>query len=291
MKDSWLNLISFDLQDVSLEQGISTDVLLQLSWVVDRWTLAGLANTELELYGREKEISVLVDHAPVGLTLASVEFLLEALDWSAQIYSLDLGQDLREANMPKTLKLLYSYSRHALNNGSSIAIRLDNDVFGCELNLFIFIEDVYNLCEFEPISAGCICVYFWHLYKTCRDANLLSRIRFANPYETSFSPKVDVDQRAGKVGNRLIGTSTNQLVLVPCNVGFHWIMTVIDPHRETVYFLDPLSHQNRDEQWKHAVDMAIRIFNASISKKGKKNPLWEIIKIFRDDFATFIGNL
>ncbi|KAH6777402.1 hypothetical protein C2S51_008714 [Perilla frutescens var. frutescens] len=153
-------------------------------------------------------------------------------------------RDLREANMPKTLKLLYSYSRHALNNGSSIAIPLDDDVFG----------------------SGCICVYLWHLYKTCRDANLLSRIRFANPYETSFSPKVDVDQRAGKVGNRLVGTSTNQLVLVPCNVG------------ETVYLLDPLSHQNRDEQWKLAVDMAIKIFNASISKKGRKNPLWEIIK-------------
>ncbi|KAH6787677.1 hypothetical protein C2S52_007229 [Perilla frutescens var. hirtella] len=114
--------------------------------------------------------------------------------------------------------------------------------------------------------------------KTCRDTNLLSRIRFANPYETSFSPKVDVDQRAGKVGNRLIGTSTNQLVLVPCNVGFHWIMTVIDPHRETVYLLDSLSHQNHNEQWKHAVDMAIRIFNSSISKKGRKKPLWEIIK-------------
>ncbi|KAH6783419.1 hypothetical protein C2S52_008378 [Perilla frutescens var. hirtella] len=59
----------------------------------DRWlTLAGLANAELELCGREKQSSVLVDHAPVGLTLASVEFLLEALDWSAQIYSLDLDK-------------------------------------------------------------------------------------------------------------------------------------------------------------------------------------------------------
>ncbi|KAH6834369.1 hypothetical protein C2S53_012116 [Perilla frutescens var. hirtella] len=98
-------------------------------------------------------------------------------------------RDLKEMNVPKTLKLLYSYSRHALHNGSSIEIPLDDDVLGYELTVFIFIEDVYNLCEFEPISVGCICVYLWHLYKTCRDANLLGRIRFTNPYDVSFSLK------------------------------------------------------------------------------------------------------
>ncbi|KAH6754815.1 hypothetical protein C2S53_020112 [Perilla frutescens var. hirtella] len=168
------------------------------------------------------DIRVIDDEVKIAKVKAKAAHIVkvEGSKGKTHVSPMSNTRDLREANMPKTLKLLYSYSRHALNNGSSIAIRLDDDVFGCELNLFIFIEDVYNLCEFEPISAGCICVYL-------------------------------------------------------C---FHWIMTVIDPHRETVYLLDPLSHQNRDEQWKHAVDMAIRIFNTSISKKGRKNPLWEIIK-------------
>lgn len=59
-----------------------------------------------------------------------------------------------------------------------------------------------------------------HLYKICASANLLGRIRFANPYDVSFSNNVDEDQRAGKVARRLIGALTNQLVLFPCNVGY-----------------------------------------------------------------------
>ncbi|KAH6782299.1 hypothetical protein C2S51_007592, partial [Perilla frutescens var. frutescens] len=57
----------------------------------------------------------------------------------------------------------------------------------------------------------------------------------------------------------------------------HWILTVIEPHKEVVYLLDPLSHRIRDD-WRYVVNIAMRLFNASLGKKGKTQPTWEIIK-------------
>ncbi|KAH6833591.1 hypothetical protein C2S53_005395 [Perilla frutescens var. hirtella] len=57
----------------------------------------------------------------------------------------------------------------------------------------------------------------------------------------------------------------------------HWILTVIEPHKEVVYLLDLLSHRIRDD-WRYVVNIAMRLFNASLGKKGKTQPTWEIIK-------------
>ncbi|KAH6779537.1 hypothetical protein C2S52_010774 [Perilla frutescens var. hirtella] len=180
---------------------------------------------------------------------------------------------LKATDVPKVLKILHSYSRFALNDGLSISIPLADNVFGNEVTIYIFFEDVNNMCELNAISAACL-----HLYKECENENLPDRFRFANPYEVSINPKMEQLQKVDLLAKRLIGTSTNQLVLVPCNVGWHWILLVINPHIETVYVLDPLNNQTHLEQLKDVVDMAIKSFNLNKGKRGRKNVLWEKIK-------------
>ncbi|XP_057802974.1 uncharacterized protein LOC131018266 isoform X1 [Salvia miltiorrhiza] len=59
----------------------------------------------------------------------------------------------------------------------------------------------------------------------------------------------------------------------------HWILTIIEPYKDCVYVMDPLSHRNRDATWKSVVDTAMTIFNATKEKnKFKKPPKWEIVK-------------
>lgn len=192
------------------------------------------------------------------------------------------------ANLPKSLKMLYCYGKHALKDGEGISISVEDDVFGNKCQILVHLEDIVPFCELEPISGNCIIVYTWHLYNKMEE-NKLSRFRFVNPFTISYVPKSRLTERASVLAERLIGASINQLVLVPCNVGLHWILTIIDPYKEVVFLLDPLSHHNRDETWKNVVNRAISMFNANLGRKGKKQPTWEIIQAPRQPDSKQCG--
>ncbi|XP_074578782.1 uncharacterized protein LOC141835246 isoform X3 [Curcuma longa] len=113
------------------------------------------------------------------------------------------------------------------------------------------------------------------------------KFRFVNPHTIPYimTPTRDkkgkleqLNQRATVLADRLSSASVDQLVLVPCNVGCHWILTVIEPYTEIVYVLDSLSHRMRYEDWKYIVEMALRLFNSNKGRKGRKKPVWEILQ-------------
>ncbi|XP_073017236.1 uncharacterized protein [Primulina eburnea] len=91
--------------------------------------------------------------------------------------------------------------------------------------------------------------------------------------------------RLSVLAERLSVASTNQLVLVPLNVGYHWILTVIDPYKEMVYLLDSLGHRNRYDDWKYVVDMSVRLFNSNKERKGKKQAIWEVVKFMKTEYS------
>ncbi|KAH6783622.1 Major facilitator superfamily protein [Perilla frutescens var. hirtella] len=71
--------------------------------------------------------------------------------------------------------------------------------------------------------------------------------------------------------------STTQLAIVPCNVGLHWILTVIDPHKESIYLFDPLCHRIRNDSWTQTVNKTIVMYNVKIERRSKKQPHWKIV--------------
>ncbi|KAH6787328.1 hypothetical protein C2S52_006880 [Perilla frutescens var. hirtella] len=162
--------------------------------------------------------------------------------------------------------------------GRGILFSLDIDLLGSECDIWIHFEDIVPFCDLEPISGACIVVYIWHLYTKLKEENTNDGFLFVNPFSISYAPKVQRDERARMLAERLESASSDQLVLVPCNVGEHWILTIIQPHKEHVILMDPLAHRNRDSTWKYVVDIAMNMFNAKLGKKGKKTPNWEVIK-------------
>ncbi|KAH6835404.1 hypothetical protein C2S53_003255 [Perilla frutescens var. hirtella] len=176
-----------------------------------------------------------------------------------------------------SLKALYCYCEGALKDGDGISMAS------------LVINDIIPFCELEPISGNCIVVYIWKLYKEISTASKLGGFRFVNPFSISYVPKSSMNVRTQHLAERLAGVSPNELVIVPCNVGHHWILTVIDPHKEIVYLLDPLSNRNRDQSWKNIVDMAITLFNTSLGKKVKKQATWEIVKAPRQPNSKQCG--
>lgn len=99
------------------------------------------------------------------------------------------------------------------------------------------------------------------------------------PYlEIAYAPKVERNDRARMLEDKLFRASSNQLFVAPCSVGEHWILTIIQPHKELVILVDPLTHRNRDNTWKYVVDIAVNMFNVDVGKKSKRAPTWKIIK-------------
>lgn len=68
---------------------------------------------------------------------------------------------LTNVDIPEPVKMLHTYSRHVLTGGQSIKIPVDANVFGDEQMVYIFFDDIHNMCELEAIAASCICVYIW----------------------------------------------------------------------------------------------------------------------------------
>ncbi|KAH6823951.1 hypothetical protein C2S53_016206 [Perilla frutescens var. hirtella] len=181
-------------------------------------------------------------------------------------------------SLKSSLKVLYLYGERNLKNGEGILISFDDDVFGCEFEIHLHIEDIVSFCELEPISGNCIAAYICYLYKILVEKDRIDTCRFMDPFSVSYVPKQSQDDRARALFQGIEKVSTTQLAIVPCNVGLHWILTVIDPHKESIYLFDPLCHRIRNDTWTQTVNKAIFMYNAKIGRRGKKQPHWEIVK-------------
>ncbi|XP_075514242.1 uncharacterized protein LOC142549270 isoform X2 [Primulina tabacum] len=94
----------------------------------------------------------------------------------------------------------------------------------------------------------------------------MEKFRFVNPRSIPYVSKNSQDkigkverlnQNTSVLADRLSGASVDQLVFVPCNVGFHWILTVIEPYKEVIYLLDSLYHRIREKDWKYVLEMLL----------------------------------
>ncbi|KAL8476797.1 hypothetical protein ACS0TY_029193 [Phlomoides rotata] len=185
---------------------------------------------------------------------------------------------LGHSRMPCKLHMLYCYAKVALSE-RVIRITMDKDVFGRELKIPIHFEDIDVFCRLHPISYSCIAVYIWHLYNKFKHKNF-EKFRFVDPYGVGHVPSTNNEQtfidaqisrRARVLTNRLVGTSANQLCVVPCNTGGHWILTIINPHKDEICLFDPLNEGIANDAWKDVVDMALKMFNAeTMANKPKK---------------------
>ncbi|XP_073123545.1 uncharacterized protein [Henckelia pumila] len=191
------------------------------------------------------------------------------------------------SSVPRSLRMLYYYCKHALRDGKKLPVLLDHGLFEDDYELNLHIDDIGPLYHFEPLSGNCVVAYMWHLYKNLVKEKKSDKFIFVNPHSIPYLQKTTEDKtgkierlnlRASVLADRLSQASVNQLVLVPSNLGCHWILTVIEPYKETVYLLDSLSHRIRDEDWKYVVEMALGLFNSNKGRKGRKNVQWDVIQ-------------
>ncbi|XP_021836618.1 uncharacterized protein [Spinacia oleracea] len=132
--------------------------------------------------------------------------------------------------------------------------------------------------------------YIMLLYRNCQ-AKGKSNFEFLCPYSISLvvqSRKEEKIQENRVERSRYIVDALQEnarkgsIFLAPYNAGRHWILCVIDPEADVVYYLDPLREENRPtgHDLRSVVDTALLIYQNQIgaAKKMKKNTTWSKIQ-------------
>ncbi|KAK9949471.1 hypothetical protein M0R45_004990 [Rubus argutus] len=187
-------------------------------------------------------------------------------------------------NLPKSLKLLYRYAERAMTDGEAISVVMEEAVFGIAKTVDIFKEDVMQFMEMKEIPPRCITVYMRHLYVMLKQSNMADMVGLMDPSSISVG-EGNSDHKSQVLATRLQQGSADQILLVPYNSGYHWMLTIISEDKEVCYFMDPLQRyfmdplrrSMREEEWKYVVNNGIRQFNIETGRGFRKQPLWKVL--------------
>ncbi|XP_061993678.1 uncharacterized protein LOC133711589 [Rosa rugosa] len=180
--------------------------------------------------------------------------------------------------MPKSLKILCRYAQNMIKmNGNCIVFDMEERVFGSPRPTHILNEDILQLGGMEKLSATCIVIYMRYLYTVLEELDMVGSVSFVDPAVISAPWCGTSFVRSRKLADRFKGAQNDQMFFIPYNSGDHWMLTIVHPVKETIYFVDSFYQSIIDSEWKHVVNDAINIFNRQRNKQGRKSPLWKIL--------------
>ncbi|XP_028108089.1 sentrin-specific protease 2-like [Camellia sinensis] len=78
------------------------------------------------------------------------------------------------------------------------------------------------------------------------------------------------------LARRLEEALLEQLVLIPYNIGYHWILLVIDLTLMIVYLLDPINSKI-NTSFEIVINTALKIYETT-QKKRRTNPVWKVVQ-------------
>ncbi|KAM2554568.1 hypothetical protein TB2_018676 [Malus domestica] len=190
----------------------------------------------------------------------------------------------QDLSLPKSLKLLYRYAERAMRDGETISVDIEKAVFGVSKTVSISREVIMQFMEMKEISATCMIVYMRHLYNKLKESNMVNMVALTDPSSISVGVG-DSDHKSRMLAAGLQNVPSDQVLLVPYNSGYHWMLTIISEGKDVCYFMDPLQRYFMDslrrsmheEEWKYVVNNGISQFNAQMGRGVQKPPIWKVL--------------
>ncbi|KAJ1396696.1 Ulp1 protease family, C-terminal catalytic domain [Sesbania bispinosa] len=165
------------------------------------------------------------------------------------------------------LTFLHSYVKDSLTRQWNVP--MPKEIFNDEYTEVLSHSDIYEIINHEWLGSCTICVYVRLLYNLLLVPNMwMSRFCFINP--TKIGP--EYTHQIPYIGQIFIERNQpNTLFLAPYNTGDHWMLVVVNPTTEIVYYLDSLGvNIGQRLQMRKMFDNAIKIYRAN---KGTKCPI------------------
>ncbi|RXH92923.1 hypothetical protein DVH24_011947 [Malus domestica] len=126
-----------------------------------------------------------------------------------------------------------------------------------------------QFCSMAEISTICISIYIRQLWSTLKKNNLDGLFGYVDPGRISQKAGRK-EQRSNALALRLQNCKKRQLIFAPYNKRFHWLLAIIDPYEELVYYMDSLNWIQIDPGMKDIVELALKMFKAQKGIKGRK---------------------
>ncbi|XP_021822084.1 uncharacterized protein LOC110763563 isoform X4 [Prunus avium] len=150
--------------------------------------------------------------------------------WHGEVADIG-GTTSREVNFDQSPKYEEVQETLQMVNAAYDPCTANHDSFTC-------------LTSMLELTVSCIILYMRQLYDHMKAEGLLQMFGFINPAIVSLAGNLNNqrkrDERSRNIADRLVKAKKNQLIIMPYNPAFHWILIVIDFSSMTVYYLDPL---------------------------------------------------
>ncbi|XP_021747784.1 uncharacterized protein LOC110713633 isoform X5 [Chenopodium quinoa] len=202
--------------------------------------------------------------------------------------------------LPHELRLTYMYAKR-MKKDEQIMIPMEEAIVNQSQQIYMGKEEIFQLIAQEEIGACHMSAYIMLMYRNCQ-ATGKSKFGFLCPSSISLvvqsrhEEKIQENrvERARYIVNALQGTTRKEKVyLAPYNAGRHWILCVIDPEADVVYYLDPLRKENCPigDDLRSVVETALLIYQNQVvgSKKVKKSTTWSKIQCPRQNNGVDCG--
>ncbi|PRQ54700.1 putative Ulp1 protease family catalytic domain, transposase, Tnp1/En/Spm [Rosa chinensis] len=179
------------------------------------------------------------------------------------------------ASLPNSLRMLCMWGEVGFKDGKAITIQIEAEVFGRARKTFILGQDVRRIATMRELTGNCIVIYQRYLYDVLSQYKMLDMVAFNDPAMIGAIGCGKGQERSQHIKERLISAKPGQIFMLPYNSDKHWVLTIVDPEQEIVYFMDPMKRRLPTGEWVSIVDSAISMYNAHKGRKGRSSPLWK----------------
>ncbi|CAL8135614.1 unnamed protein product [Prunus armeniaca] len=103
------------------------------------------------------------------------------------------------------------------------------------------------------IGATVIEVYMRYLFDYLKMANMVKLVGLVDPGQVN-SQSGTLSHRSKHLSESLKKADGDQFDLVPYNLGGHWVLIIVRPAKETVYYMNSLPNHSVDEDMRNIVN-------------------------------------
>ncbi|KAI5420983.1 hypothetical protein KIW84_044724 [Lathyrus oleraceus] len=195
----------------------------------------------------------------------------------------------KKKNPSKYRACLHTYLETTdISDGCVRLIPMDGAIFGFEYAEPLGKEDFDQILYHTQLSVGVINTYMRYLYdKLMGPRGLEQRFSFLNPMKTNLTEMIRKpdEVRTYVVERFMADTDREKLFFLPFNTGDggHWLLVVINPFKEIVYYLDSLHKDwTTYPAMKTIVDTIIQTVRAQrkiqVPKRKANNITWNRVE-------------
>ncbi|CAL2255927.1 unnamed protein product [Prunus armeniaca] len=162
--------------------------------------------------------------------------------------------DLSKLDMLAPLLAICQYVETKLKPAKeTITVHMPEEMFGTDHDIWLLSEGILQFASMVEIGVTVIAVYMRYLFDYLKMANMVKLVGLVDPGQVSSQSRT-LSHRSKHLSESLKKADGDQFYLVPYNPRGHWVLIIVRPAKETVYYMNSLPNHSVDEDMRNIVN-------------------------------------